>query len=69
MFGSIARGDDVPGSDVDLLVDFDEDASLLDEVALRLALQDLLQVDVDVVASDALSGRTRERVLREAVPV
>ena len=69
VFGSVARGEDRPGSDVDLLVDFDDDASLLDEVGLRLALVDLLQVDVDVVASDALRGDVRERVLREAVPV
>lgn len=69
IFGSVARGDDEPGSDVDLLVDFTDNASLLDEVALRLALRDLLQVDVDVVADDALSGAVRDRVLREAVPV
>ena len=50
VFGSVARGDDQPGSDVDLLVDFTDEASLLDEVGLRLALADLLQVSVDVVA-------------------
>lgn len=69
VFGSVARGDDQPGSDVDLLVDFTEEASLLDEIGLRLALADLLQVEVDVVAADALRGAVRERVLREAVPV
>ncbi len=65
----MARGDDEPGSDVDLVVDFTEEASLLDEVGLRLALRDLLQVEVDVVASDGLRGAFRERVLSEAVPV
>ncbi|WP_340540287.1 helix-turn-helix domain-containing protein [Nocardioides sp. GXZ039] len=69
VFGSVARGDDEPGSDVDLVVDFTEEASLLDEVGLRLALRDLLQVEVDVVASDGLRGAFRERVLSEAVPV
>lgn len=69
VFGSVARGDDQPGSDVDFLVDFSEEASLLDEIGLRLALTDLLQVEVDVVAADALRGAIRERVLREAVPV
>jgi predicted nucleotidyltransferase len=69
IFGSVARGDDEPGSDVDLLVDFTEDASLLDEIGLRLALADLLQVSVDVVPADTLKGRMRERVLREAVEV
>jgi len=69
VFGSVARGDDESGSDVDFVVDFTDDASLLDEVGLRLALRDLLQVDVDVVASDGLRGAFRERVLSEAVPV
>ena len=69
IFGSVARGDDEPGSDVDLLVGFTDDASLLDEIGLGLALADLLQVEVDVVAVDSLRGRMRERVLREAVEV
>ena len=69
LFGSVARGEDEPGSDVDLLVEFTEDASLLDEVGLRLALADLLQVEVDVVAADTLKGPVRDRVLGETVPV
>jgi len=69
LFGSVARGDDEPGSDVDLLVEFTDQATLLDEVGLRLALRDLLHVEVDVVADDALRGEIRDRVLGEAVPV
>lgn len=69
IFGSVARGDDEPGSDLDLLVDFTDEATLLDEVGLRLALNDLLRVEVDIVAADALRGEFRERILREAVPV
>ena len=69
IFGSVARGEDEPGSDIDLLVEFTDEASLLDEIGLRLALADLLRVQVDVVAADSLRGRMRERVLREAVEV
>lgn len=69
IFGSVARGEDVPGSDVDLVVDFTDEASLLDEIGLRLALRDLLQVEVDVVASDGLRGAMRDRILSEAIPV
>lgn len=65
--GSIARGQDQPGSDVDLLVDFTDEASLLDEVGLRLALTDLLKVPVDVIASDALREPLRRRLLDDAV--
>ena len=69
VFGSAARGDDHSASDLDILVDFSHEASLLDEVGLRIALQDLLQVDVDVVAADTLRGEFRERVLHESKPV
>lgn len=69
VFGSTARGEDEPGSDLDLVVEFTKDASLLDEVGLRLALTDLLGVDVDVIAADTLRGEFGERVRREAVPV
>lgn len=69
IFGSVARGDSGPDSDVDLLVEFTDEATLLDEVGLRLALTDLLQAEVDVVGLDTLRGPLRERVLREAVPV
>lgn len=69
IFGSIARGEDEPGSDVDLLVEFTDEATLLDEVGLRLALRDLLRVEVDIVAADSLRGAFADRVLGEAVPV
>ncbi|PRY54126.1 hypothetical protein BCF74_12535 [Knoellia remsis] len=69
VFGSAARGEDRAGSDIDLLVEFSDSASLLDEVGLRLALTDLLQVEVDVVGLDTLRGDVRARVLSEAVPV
>ncbi|MEI2819610.1 MAG: hypothetical protein V9E81_05095 [Marmoricola sp.] len=60
-----------PRSDVDLLVDFTDEATLLDEVGLRLALTDLLHVEVDVVASDSLRGdMTQDGFFkREAVAV
>lgn len=69
VFGSVARGDDAPGSDVDLLVQFDDDASLLDEVGLRLALSELLRVNVDVVGIDTLRGSVGDRIRRDAVPL
>lgn len=62
----MARGDDEPGSDIDSLVDFTDEASLLDEFGLRLALVDLLGVEVDVVAVASLQGEMRERVLLDA---
>lgn len=69
MFGSLARQEATVYSDIDLLVDFADDATLLDEIGLRQALTDLLRVPVDVVGSDTLRGSIRERILAEAVPV
>jgi predicted nucleotidyltransferase/DNA-binding XRE family transcriptional regulator len=67
VFGSAARGDDVQSSDVDLLVDLDEDVGLLDLIGLERELTELLGIDVDVVPADTLTPRIRAQVLSEAV--
>lgn len=69
LVGSAARGDDTPESDVDILVEFTDTASLLDEVGLRLALTELVGVPVDVLDAGSLRGPMRERVLAEAVAI
>ncbi|MEI8167692.1 MAG: nucleotidyltransferase family protein [Chloroflexales bacterium] len=67
VFGSVARGEAGPESDVDLLVALADDRSLLDLVGLWQDLEDLLQRKVDVVTDGGLHERIRERVLGEAV--
>jgi uncharacterized protein len=57
VFGSVARGEANPDSDLDLLVDFEPSASLLDHIGLFQDLEDLLGVGVDVVARSALKPR------------
>lgn len=57
VFGSVARGEAGLGSDLDLLVDFEPGASLLDHVGLFQDLEELLGVGVDVVARSALRPR------------
>jgi predicted nucleotidyltransferase len=69
VFGSVARGEAQEGSDLDLLVVFEEGRTLLDHARLKLALEGLLGVPVDVVSEEGLAPRLRERVLREAVPL
>jgi predicted nucleotidyltransferase len=54
VFGSVARGEAGLDSDVDFLVDFDDEASLLDQVGLIQDLHHLLGVGVDVVSSGGL---------------
>jgi len=69
IFGSAARGDDTIDSDLDVLVELEEGRSLVDHVAFKQDLEDLLEQEVDVVTEASLHPRIRERVLREAVPL
>lgn len=69
IFGSVARGDAQPGSDVDFLVEFERGRSLLDLAGLRSELCAVLGHPVDVATRNSLHPRLRERVLRELVPI
>ena len=68
LFGSVARGDDGPSSDIEFLVEFDEGSSLFDLMNLEEALEALLGVSVDVVSAGGLKDRD-EHVRRDAVPL
>ncbi|MBP1466234.1 nucleotidyltransferase family protein [Candidatus Chloroploca sp. M-50] len=69
VFGSVVRGESGSESDIDLLIDMDEQRSLLDLVALWQDLQDMLGRRVDVVTERSLHWYIRDRVLREARPL
>jgi len=69
IFGSIARGDARPDSDVDVLVKLEPGRSLLDLVAIKQDLEDALGRSVDVVTERSLSLYLRQRVLADAVPL
>jgi len=69
IFGSVARGEDKPGSDIDLLVDFAPEASLLDLVGLQQDAEALLGRQVDVVTPDGVSPFLREQILADARPL
>ena len=69
MFGSYARGEATPESDVDVLVELDRQASLLDFIGVKLDLEDVLGRRVDLVEYAAIKPRLRDRILREEVPI
>lgn len=69
LFGSIARGEAHPDSDVDLLVEMDPDRSLLDLVGLGQDLEALLDCKVDVLTDASLHPALRDRILAEARPL
>lgn len=66
VFGSVARGEARLDSDIDFLVDFEPDASLLDQVGLIQDLQELLGVGVDVISTGGLGPR-HDPIREEAV--
>lgn len=69
VFGSVARGDARPDSDVDLLVDFAPTTSLYEMVGLWLDLKDLLGWEIDVADSASPKQEFIRRISGEAVPL
>ncbi len=69
VFGSVARGEARPDSDIDVLVAMDDGRSLFDLFRLRRELERLLGPDIDLVTEGALRNRHRSGVTREAVPL
>lgn len=67
VFGSVARGEDGPDSDVDLLVDVDDGIGLFALGRMRSAAERVLGVAVDIVPSEGLKADVRERVLTESI--
>lgn len=65
LFGSVARGEDQPGSDIDLLVELTDDKTLLDLVGLKLDLEDSLGGKVDVVTYDSIHPLLKDIILKE----
>lgn len=68
LFGSTARGSDTSGSDVDFLVEFERDSSLLDLLRLQDDLEELLGCSVDVISTRGLKRRD-QHIRAEAVPL
>lgn len=69
VFGSLARGDETPASDIDFLVDLEPGRTLLDLAAFRREAQEILEMPVDVATPDILKERIRAEVESEAVPL
>jgi len=64
VFGSVARGEAKPGSDLDLLVEWEPNRSLLDHAGLVQDLQELLGMKVHIGTEKSLHWYVRDRFLR-----
>lgn len=69
LFGSIVRGEITEESDIDILVEFPETASLLDLAGLKIDIEELLGRNVDVLTYDSLHPLLRDRILSEQVAI
>ena len=69
IFGSIVLGEDTPESDIDILVELEDDLSLLDFVELKLELEEVLQKKVDLVEKKTLKKVIKEEILAQEVQV
>lgn len=67
VFGSVARGEAKPDSDVDFLVELEPQRTLLDQIALMQSLEELLGRKVDMAEPETLHELIRDKVLQEAV--
>lgn len=69
LFGSVVRGELTPKSDIDMLIDIKEDASLLDIIRLKLMLEDVIKRPVDLVEYSAIKAALKELILKEQVTI
>ena len=69
LFGSALHGDDIDGSDLDILVDAGPKTSLFDLARLQLALEDTVGIKIDLLTAEDLHPKFRDTVLAEALPL
>lgn len=69
LIGSVARGEAGPQSDVDFLVTWSAQSTLLDQAALMLELEKLLGRKVDIASDGWIKPTIRESVYRDAIPL
>jgi len=69
LFGSVATGSNINSSDIDFLVDLPKGKTLFDFVNLKLALEETLGIEVDLVQFGAIKPAIKDRVLKEQIPI
>lgn len=69
IFGSAARGEMGPDSDIDILVEIREDISLLDFIGIQHELEDALSRKVDLVEYETVKPALKKNILESEVPI
>ncbi len=69
VLGSVARVENTPDSDLDILVEFDRPVGLFEFIRLKYYLESLTACNVDLVTRDAIRPAMRENIIKEAIYV
>ncbi|MCK4646805.1 MAG: nucleotidyltransferase family protein [Candidatus Aminicenantes bacterium] len=65
LFGSIVKGENTKDSDIDILVEMPETATLLESASLKIELEEILKKNVDVLTYDSLHHLLKDKILHE----
>lgn len=69
IFGSYVRNEATPSSDLDILVEFPEEISLLDHVGLEMELSEALGMKIDLLSQNGISPFMKNHILDEAIVI
>jgi len=69
LFGSVARGEEMESSDVDILVSFGKPIGLFTFIELKEHLEEILGINVDLVTEQALHPHLHDKIIEESIHV
>ena len=69
VFGSYARGEATPKSDLDLIVEFPKGTSLLDHIRIENELIEKLKIKVDLISKNGISPYLKDNIMKEAIVI
>ncbi len=69
VFGSYARNEAKPNSDLDLIVEFPEGTSLLDHIGIEFELSETLNMKIDLLSQNGISPYIKNQIMKEAVVI
>lgn len=69
IFGSYARNEATPISDLDLIVEFPEGTSLIDHIGIEFELSEALNMKIDLLSQNGISPYIKDQIMKEAVVI
>ena len=69
IFGSYARNEATPNSDLDLIVEFPEGTSLIDHIGIEFELSEALNMKIDLLSQNGISLYIKDQIMKEAIVI